>query len=63
MGLMTHEDTVKAVKECEPISNGMIKIRISANPRNISIIQVYAPTADSKDGDIDDFFDSLISNA
>ena len=58
---MIQKDTVKAVMECKSISSRMIKIRISANARNISIIQVYAPTADSRDEDIDAFHDSLSS--
>ncbi|XP_071511057.1 craniofacial development protein 2-like [Diadema antillarum] len=59
VGFLVHKNTVKAVVECEPISSRMIRIQIAASPRNVAIIQVYAPTSDCKDEEIDAFYDTL----
>eukprot|EP00794_Sanderia_malayensis_P004079 gene4079-biopygen2550 len=61
VGFLVHKDTVRAVMECEPISSHMIRIRLSANPRNLTIIQIYAPTSTTKDEDVDAFYDELRS--
>eukprot|EP00794_Sanderia_malayensis_P008574 gene8574-biopygen6861 len=61
VGFLLHKDTVRAVMECEPISSRMIRIRLSANPRNLTIIQIYAPTSTTKDEDVDAFYDELCS--
>ena len=36
-------------------------VRIQGHPINISIIQVYAPTSDAADGDIEDFYETVQS--
>ena len=42
-----------------PISSRLISIRISARPRNITIIQVYAPTSDHEDEEVEQFCGQL----
>ena len=36
-------------------------VRIQGHPINISIIQVYAPTSDTTDDDIEDFYETVQS--
>ena len=47
------------VISCTPISSRLISIRISAKPHNMSIIQVYAPTSDHEDEEVEEFYEQL----
>ena len=42
-----------------PINDRIIKVRLHANPYNISIIQCYDPTSIASDEEIDAFYDAL----
>ena len=44
---------------CRPVSSRLITIRLRAIPFNITIVQVYAPTSDYDDNEIDEFYDQL----
>ena len=44
---------------CRPVSRRLITIRLRAAPFNITIVQVYAPTSDYDDNEIEDFYDQL----
>lgn len=59
VGLLVHKKVVPSVIECTPVSSRFITMRLSAQPFNISIIQVYAPTAASTEDEIDDFYEQL----
>ncbi|XP_063610216.1 craniofacial development protein 2-like [Penaeus indicus] len=50
-----------SVMECEPISSQVIRIRMNAHPRNVSIVQVYDPTSDCSDEEVDEVYDVLKS--
>ena len=39
--------------------NRMISVRFQVKPFNITVIQVYAPTTDAKDTEVDRFYDDL----
>ena len=41
------------------VSSRIMSIRIKANPMNISIIQIYAPTTTHEDQEIEDFYESI----
>lgn len=47
--------------EWEPISSRVIRVRLNANPRNVSIVQVYAPTADCNDEETEEFYEDSLS--
>ena len=47
---------------CIPISRRIISIRISARPHNITVIQVYVPTLDHEDEEVEQFYEQLDSN-
>jgi len=45
--------------ECRPQSSWLINIRIAAVPKNITIIQVYAPTGSHPEEDVDNFYEEF----
>ena len=59
VGFIVHKETVNMVMECEPISSRIIRIRLQTAPRNLSIIQVYAPTSDSNEEDLEIFYNQI----
>ena len=44
-----------------PISSRLISIQISARPHNITVIQVYAPTSDPENEEVEQFYEQLDS--
>ena len=44
---------------CTPISSRLISIRIAAHPKNVTIIQAYAPTSDHHDEEVEEFYEEL----
>ena len=61
VGFLVHKSTLKSVLECAPISSRIITIRIAAEPKNITIIQIYAPTTSHKDEEVEHFYEELES--
>ena len=57
VGFLVHKDAVDAVLGCQPVSSRLISMR--AAPFNITIIQVYAPTAGHDDSEVDHFYQQL----
>lgn len=49
----------KSVKNYQPISDRVMVVQIAAKPFNINVIQVYAPTADKPDTEVDSFYHDL----
>ena len=48
-----------AVLECNLKNNRMISVRFQGKPFNITIIQDYAPTANAKEAEIEQFYEEL----
>ena len=44
---------------CTPISSRLITIRVSAKPMNVTIIQVYAPTSDHEDQEVEELYEQI----
>lgn len=42
-----------------PVSDCKLRVRLRSQPFNISIIQVYAPTSESTDEEIEEFYEHL----
>ena len=61
VGFLVHKNIMKYVMGC-PFSSRLISIRLRADPFNITIIQVYAPTTDYKDDQIEDLYSQLQIN-
>ena len=59
VGFLVHKDVVGAVLGCQPVSSRLISICLRAAPFNITIIQVYAPTSDHVDSEVDHFYQQL----
>ena len=52
-------NTTRSVLECNPISSKIIQIKTAAQPHNLNIIQIYAPTSSSTEEEIESFYDEL----
>ena len=59
VGFIVHKNTVNCVMTRCPISSTLITIRLRASPFNITIIQVYAPTSNYSDDDVEYFYEEL----
>lgn len=59
VGFLVHKNITDTVMGCRPVSSRLITIRMRANPFNITIIQVYAPTSTHDDSEVEDFYDQL----
>jgi len=59
VGFLVHKDSLNSVLECRPISSRIISIRLSARPKNLSTIQVYAQTSSHTDEKIESFYQDL----
>eukprot|EP00795_Rhopilema_esculentum_P009599 gene9599-biopygen11009 len=59
VGILVKKEAAKSVIDCTKVSNILMTIRIMNEPRNLSIIQEYAPTADSDEEDIEQFYEDL----
>ena len=61
VGFLVHKDIVKSVIGYRPISSRLMTVWLPASPFNFTIIQVYAPTSNYDDGDVDEFYRELQS--
>ena len=59
VGFLVHKDIVNTVMGCRPVSSRLIAIHLRAVPFNITIVQVYAPTSDYNDNEIEELCDWL----
>ena len=59
VGFLVHKDIMKSVVGCRPISSRLIFTRPRADPFNITVIHVYAPTTGYSDDQIEDFYSQL----
>lgn len=59
VAFIVNKKTIGSVLGCAPLSCRLISIRLSAKPNNITIMQVYAPTTDYDDQDIEEFYEQL----
>ena len=59
VGFIIKKDFTKSVMNYSAVSSRIMSIRIKANPMNISIIQIYAPTTTHEDQEIEDFYESI----
>lgn len=59
VGIFVNKKVDKAVMGVWPVTERIIMLKIQGKPINMNIIQVYAPTADSSEEDIEDFYRHL----
>ena len=59
VGFLVHKDIVNTVMEWRPVPSRLITIRLRVVHFNITVVQVYAPTSDYDDNEIEEFYDQL----
>lgn len=59
VGIVVRQEILKSVIDFVPYSDRTALLKIRAKPNNINIIQVYAPTADSPNDDVEKFYDEI----
>ena len=59
VGIMMKNGIAKAMIGYWAISNRVIMMKLQGKPFNISLIQVYAPTQDYSDEDIEQFYEEI----
>lgn len=57
--MLIHKDLSTAIKEIEPLSERILRIRINSKPKALTVIQVYAPTSESSEECVEDFYAKL----
>ena len=59
VAFVLQEDQAGCVLGCNAVNDRILLIRIQGKPVNITAIQVYAPTSDAEDEEIDEFYTTL----
>ena len=57
VGFIVRKEVTGCIISYTPISSRIISIRVSAKPKNIIIIQVYAPTTEHDDQEVEEFYE------
>ena len=57
--LIVHKRVWNAVLECNLKNDTMISIHFQGKPFNITVIQVYAPTRNAEEAEIEQFYENL----
>ncbi|GFO38874.1 endonuclease-reverse transcriptase [Plakobranchus ocellatus] len=58
-GIIVDQTVSKAIKGYWALSDRVLLVKIAGKPVDLNIIQVYAPTANSNDEDLDKFYNDL----
>ena len=56
---MVNERIRNAVLGCNLKNNRMISLRFQGKPFNITVMQVYAPTSDAEEAEVERFYEDL----
>ena len=59
VGIIVNRNISQSVTSFSPYSNRILMIQINTNDKKVNIIQVYAPTADKTDNEIESFYEDL----
>ena len=59
VAIMVSKRVRNAVLGCNLKNNRMISVRLQGKPFNITIIQVYAPTSNAEEAEVERFYDDL----
>src|SRR5574337_711777 len=59
VALMVNKRVQNAVLGCNLKNNKMISVRFQGKPFNITVIQVYAPTIDAEEAEVEWFYEDL----
>ena len=56
---MVNKRVQNAVLRCNLKNDRMISVRLQGKPFNITVIQVYAPTSNAEEGEVEWFYEDL----
>ena len=56
---MVNKKVQNAVIGCNLKNNRMISVRLQGKPFNITVIQVYAPTSNAEEAEVEPFYEDL----
>ena len=59
VALMVNKRVWNAVLECDLKNDRMISVRFQGKPFNITVIQVYAPTSNAEEAEVERFYEDL----
>ena len=59
VALIVNKRVQNAVLRCNPKSNRMISINFQGKPFSITVIQVYAPTTNAEEAEVEQFYEDL----
>ena len=59
LAIIVNKRVQNAVLECNLKNDRMVSVRFQGKPFNITVIQVYAPTSNSKEAEVEQFYEDL----
>ena len=59
VAIIVNKRVQNAVLRCNLKSDGMISVHFQGKPFNIIVIQVYAPTSNAKEAEVEQFYKDL----
>ena len=59
VAIMVNKRVQNAVLGCSLKNDRMISVRLQGKPFNITVIQVYAPTSNAKETEVEQFYEDL----
>ena len=59
VGIMMRKDVASCMTGMWPVTDRIIMVKLSGKPFNINIIQVYAPTTDHEEEEIESFYEDI----
>ena len=59
VAIMVNKGVWNAVLGCNLKNNRMISVRFQGKPFNITVIQVYAPTSNAEEDEVEQFYEDL----
>ena len=59
VAIMVNKRVQNAVLECNLKNDRMISVRLQGKPFNITVMQVYAPTSNAEEAEVERFYEDL----
>ena len=59
VAIMVNKRVLNAVLGCNLKNNRTISVRFQGKPFNITVIQVYVPTSNAEEGEVEGFYEDL----
>ena len=59
VAIMVNKRVQNAVLRCNPKTDRMISVHFQGKPFNVMVIQVYAPTSNTEEAEVEQFYEDL----